>query len=70
MDVLDRASEIEAKQRQMAIARHRKNQVPSSQTSAKTCQECDVAIPVKRQELVPGCQHCARCQSLIEQGAL
>lgn len=71
MDALDQASSLETKQRQMAIAHHSANQKKQvEQTSAQICIECDTPIPEGRHEAIKGCQYCAHCQHLIEQGKL
>lgn len=72
MDAFDKASELETKQREMAIASclsSHKNQTMEKQ-SAEECLECDKAIPKARQEAVKGCEYCAHCQHLLEQGKL
>ena len=38
----------------------------ASQPSLTHCEECGEEIPVKRQELVPGCRLCVYCQQLAE----
>ncbi len=71
MDVLDRASSLEAKQRQMAIANHcAKQKTQAQQTSAEECIECEAPIPQARRLAILGCQHCVECQALLEQGNL
>lgn len=69
MDVLDSASCLEAKQTEMALARHRAStQIPAFQKSALRCVACDQKIPRARQEASLGCQYCIDCQVLIEKG--
>lgn len=72
MDAFDKASELETKQREMAIASclsSHKNQTMEKQ-SAEECLECDKAIPKARQEAVKGCQYCVTCQELADKGGL
>ncbi len=71
MDVFDRASALEAKQTEMALTRHFKNQaLRPSQASAEKCLECETPIPEGRRQAMKGCQYCADCQTLVEQGKL
>lgn len=71
MDALDQASSLETKQRQMAIAQHSARQKKqSTQMSASNCIECGALIPKGRRKAITGCQYCAHCQHLIEQGKL
>lgn len=71
MDLFDRASVIEARQTEMAIAQHfaaKPNAQPAK--SACECIECGDPIPEARQKFIPGCLYCTPCQSLFEQGKL
>lgn len=62
-EIIDQASELEEMMREQAIAAHRINR---SAVSAEHCAECGEDIPVPRRAAVPGCQTCAKCQSVIE----
>ncbi|MBP3140133.1 TraR/DksA C4-type zinc finger protein [Aliivibrio fischeri] len=71
MDDFDRASALEAKQTEVALANHmakQKNKVEIE--SAEECIECEKAIPKARQEAVKGCQYCVNCQELTDKGLL
>lgn len=71
MDVFDKASALETKQTEVALANHMARQKHSvAEPSAEECLECDKAIPKARQEAVKGCEYCAHCQHLLEQGKL
>ncbi|CAE6928906.1 TraR/DksA C4-type zinc finger protein [Vibrio parahaemolyticus] len=71
MDVFDRASALEAKQNEMALTNHFAKQAKAvEQESAQECIECDSPIPEGRRHAVKGCQYCAACQTLVEQGKL
>ena len=71
MDELDRASALETQQTQVALANHIANQAKTvEQESAQECIECDALIPEGRRKAIKGCQYCAHCQHLIEQGKL
>jgi phage/conjugal plasmid C-4 type zinc finger TraR family protein len=48
-------AEVEHVRRQMAEQRSRG-------PSLEFCEDCDEDIPAKRQELVPGCTRCVRCE--------
>ncbi|MFB1085130.1 TraR/DksA C4-type zinc finger protein [Vibrio diabolicus] len=67
MDVFDRASALEAKQTQMALANHMAQKTKGvDQESAKECIECDAAIPEGRRQAIKGCQLCVNCQAKKE----
>jgi len=70
MDDLDRASELEQKQRQMALSSHFNAKRKTLVISALNCIECDEKIPEARRVASQGCQYCINCQSLAEQGKL
>ncbi|MFT7680631.1 MAG: phage/conjugal plasmid C-4 type zinc finger TraR family protein [Moritella dasanensis] len=70
MDAFDRASEIEAKLTDIALANHFAKQTPVSSVSASECLECGDVIPAARQAAVQGCQYCITCQTLADKGKL
>lgn len=70
MDAFDRASELETRQRQMALSNHFKANQSKLVVSETHCIECDADIPEARQKVVKGCQYCVHCQGLIEIGQL
>lgn len=66
-DVIDDACGTEAKFTQVALAAQlKRSRQTATQKSEQFCVECGDAIPEKRQQLVPGCQHCTECQQLME----
>lgn len=69
-DVFDRASELEAQQREAALeeARYRRR-LEQSRPSAEECRVCGERIPLARRKAVPGVQTCVHCQAELE-GAL
>jgi phage/conjugal plasmid C-4 type zinc finger TraR family protein len=70
MDFLDRASEQEIKNNQMALDNHFKAKQIKLIKSAENCIECGDEIPEARREASKGCQYCINCQVLAEQGKL
>jgi phage/conjugal plasmid C-4 type zinc finger TraR family protein len=70
MDDLDRASELEQKQRQMALNSQLNSHQNNVVISALACMECDAGIPQARREASQGCQYCIDCQGLSEAGKL
>ena len=70
MDAFDRASEVEAKMNDVALANHFAKQAPANSVSACECLECGDAIPTRRQVAMPGCQFCISCQTQIDEGKL
>ncbi|MCG9124297.1 TraR/DksA C4-type zinc finger protein [Laribacter hongkongensis] len=65
MDIYDRAQELEARQREAAIARHAARH-PARTASLCQCEDCGEDIPPRRRELVPGVTRCIDCQTLAE----
>lgn len=63
-DILDRASELEELQREVALASARYR--PAGQ-SYSHCEECGDDIPEARRKAVPGCHRCIHCQQRYEQ---
>ncbi|MCW3171216.1 TraR/DksA C4-type zinc finger protein [Shewanella subflava] len=63
MDDADRAG-IEQERLEKAFLT--KRTTPPSRPSATQCIECDVDIPQKRRQLLPGVQMCVECQTLSE----
>jgi len=62
-DPLDMASEQTEYLLQAALRRHANRPV---KPSAQFCDDCGEAIPLKRQQLVQGCETCISCQELRE----
>ena len=63
MDDADRAG-IEQERLEKAFLA--KRTMPPSRPSATKCIECNIAIPEKRRQFVPGVQLCVECQTLSE----
>jgi phage/conjugal plasmid C-4 type zinc finger TraR family protein len=64
MDEADRAG-IEQERLEKAFLAKRTTQ--PSRPSATQCIECDINIPEKRRQVLPGLQLCIECQKLSEQ---
>lgn len=62
-DIFDRAQELEALQREVAIAQAR--QQPQGESLAE-CEDCGEAIPAARQAAVAACRRCVDCQQRRE----
>lgn len=62
-DSLDRAAEQTEYFLQTALQRHLNRPV---KPSAQFCEDCGEAIPLRRQQLVQGCETCIDCQELRE----
>ncbi|MBZ3661964.1 TraR/DksA C4-type zinc finger protein [Pseudomonas monteilii] len=62
-DVIDVANDQADNHLQVALQRRLR---PVSRPSAQFCEDCDEPIPVKRQQLVAGCETCTSCQELRE----
>lgn len=69
MDACDQA-QVEIERQEARILAVRKPTAPVGVVSAADCAECGLGIPSKRQIVIPGCQHCAECATLIERGLL
>lgn len=69
-DQFDRASELEQRYRDDALAKQRSNSHQSEQAyeqdGQRFCLACGVAIPPKRLQYVSGAVRCIDCQSLSE----
>lgn len=68
-DIFDRASELEQKTRERALAAQAQRAALTGKTvadSATECQDCGDDIPLKRRKAMPGCQRCIHCQELRE----
>lgn len=63
-DIFDRAQELEALQRDQALATFAAGQ-PSGH-SYSHCEDCGEEIPAARRRLVRGCTRCVTCQELTE----
>ncbi|MGI2146255.1 TraR/DksA C4-type zinc finger protein [Shewanella frigidimarina] len=64
MDDADRAG-IEQERIEKAFLAKRTTP-PPSRPSANKCIECDIAIPEKRRQLLPGVQLCVECKTASE----
>jgi phage/conjugal plasmid C-4 type zinc finger TraR family protein len=64
MDDADRAG-IEQERIEKAFLAKR-TMPPPSRPSAAQCIECNIEIPEKRRQFVPGVQLCIECQTLSE----
>lgn len=64
MDDFDRASALEEKAREIALANARAG-IHFDRSSATHCIDCDEAIPEARQQL-GGVQRCVECQGIFE----
>lgn len=62
-DVIDVANDQADYHLQVALQRRLR---PVTKPSAQFCEDCDEPIPVKRQQLVAGCETCTSCQELRE----
>lgn len=62
-EIIDQDNELEELQREAAIAKYR---IDHNAVSATHCVECGDPIPVRRREVVAGCQRCADCQEESE----
>lgn len=62
-EIIDQANELVEQNINHTIQAHRINR---NAVSAEHCEECGDLIPEARRIVVPGCQTCADCQSLIE----
>lgn len=63
-EIIDQANELAELQREAAIAKCRINH---NAVSATHCVECGDEIPMRRREVVVGCQRCAECQEVAEE---
>lgn len=63
-DIIDRAAEIEQKQRDYYIHQARKN---TFKATTPYCVDCGEDIPVERQKALGGVTRCVHCQSIAEQ---
>ncbi|WP_095065333.1 TraR/DksA C4-type zinc finger protein [Pseudomonas sp. Irchel s3f19] len=62
-DVVDVANDQADYHLQVSLQRRLR---PVTKPSAQFCEDCDEPIPVKRQQLVAGCETCTSCQQLRE----
>lgn len=69
MDDLDRASALETREREAAIARARQMGIGigPAPVGARDCEDCGEPIPQARIDAVPHAERCAFCQREIEQ---
>jgi phage/conjugal plasmid C-4 type zinc finger TraR family protein len=68
-DIFDRASELEEKTRERALAAQAQRADLTGKTvadSATECQDCGDDIPQQRRAAVPGCRRCITCQTQKE----
>ncbi|MDD9304375.1 MAG: TraR/DksA C4-type zinc finger protein [Desulfobacter sp.] len=64
MDILDRAQNIEAHHRALAIASARA--AIAAGPGQEHCQNCEEPISLARRRAVPGCRLCINCQKELE----
>ncbi|MDE1328498.1 TraR/DksA C4-type zinc finger protein [Vibrio aestuarianus] len=65
-DVIDVASDTEAKFQQMALAKQLARAGNALRQSRTHCLSCDDEIPKERQKAIAGCKYCTPCQSKRE----
>lgn len=63
-EIIDQANELAERRLEMTIQNMRINH---NAVSAEKCVECGDEIPMRRRELVAGCQRCADCQEEFEE---
>ncbi|EOV8179478.1 TraR/DksA family transcriptional regulator [Raoultella planticola] len=63
-EIIDQANELAERRLEMTIQNMRIN---SNAVSAEKCVDCGDEIPMRRRELVAGCQRCAECQEVVEE---
>ncbi|HHX2533184.1 TraR/DksA family transcriptional regulator [Neisseria sp. P0009.S001] len=63
-DIFDRAAELEQKQRDYWLLKHKEQFDPTP--SAYECEECGEPISEARRQAVSGCRCCISCQEEIE----
>ena len=63
-DLYDRAQQLEARQRDEALARDVARQ--QAGPGLRHCEDCGEAILEARRRIVPGCRRCRDCQELAE----
>ncbi len=69
-DIVDRAQELEERQRDAALARvrHAGTSIRFPAGGPRACERCGVTIPDARLMAIPDTQHCVTCQDAIERG--
>lgn len=65
-DPLDRAQELEERQRQEAIARVRSQTSPPDLEGFEDCENCGNEIPEARRRAMPSARLCVFCQAKSE----
>ncbi|MCL2656147.1 MAG: TraR/DksA C4-type zinc finger protein [Betaproteobacteria bacterium] len=60
MDQFDRAQQIEAMQRDIALAEHQRRATAGA--ALTHCEDCGEPIPAERAARVPGVRRCIDCQ--------
>lgn len=63
-DEIDRAND--QAQYLLDVALQRIRRVPSNHVSAQFCADCEEPIPLRRQQMIEGCQTCVDCQQVRE----
>lgn len=66
-DLIDHASELEARQRQAALERTLARAQPPKGQGTGPCQDCGQPIPEARRQALPHSQRCVDCQQHQEQ---
>lgn len=64
-DIFDRATELELRQREHALAAHAARR--PTQASLSHCRDCGEDIPLARQLAARGCTRCIDCETRYEQ---
>lgn len=69
--IFDRASDLEQRQREEALERHRQQAQAAVKpgAAATECADCGGDIPAARRAAVPGCTRCVPCAQLAEAAA-
>ncbi|CAM3918633.1 TraR/DksA C4-type zinc finger protein [Vibrio aestuarianus] len=65
-DVIDVASDTEAKFQQVALANQLARAGSALRQSRSHCLGCDEEIPQARRKAIAGCQYCTPCQAKQE----
>ncbi len=66
MDCFDQAQELEAQQRELAIAEARSHAPQGISEKFCVMPDCGEPIPEARRQAVPGCKFCVDCQARLE----
>lgn len=64
VEIIDQANELAERRLEQTIQNMRINH---NAVSATHCVDCGDEIPMRRREVVAGCQRCAECQEVAEE---